>query len=134
MGNGGEDGNLPEVVVEVVCARFVGFVGEDDSGTAVVVLAGGVLDEALLGWAVGHLGVVARGCVAVGVGNQDIFVTLRSGALPPSQHQTAKRPLENSSPVHYHFQPRDYHPTHQHRCTSCHPQILAQTSLAEGSL
>ncbi len=69
MGNGGEDGSLPEVVVEVVRARFVGFVSEDNSGAAVVMLAGGVLDEALLGWAVGHLGGVARRCVAIGVCN-----------------------------------------------------------------
>ena len=67
MGNGGEDGSLPEVVVEVVRARFVGFISEDDSGAAVVMLAGGVLDEALLGWAVSHLSGVPWRCVAIGV-------------------------------------------------------------------
>ncbi len=58
-------GSLPEIVVEVVGAGFVGFVGEDDAGAAVVVLARGVLDEALLGWAVRHAGVVAGCCVGV---------------------------------------------------------------------
>ncbi len=63
------EGSLPEVVVEVVGAGFVGFVGEDDAGAAVVVLARGVLDEALLRWAVRHAGVVAGGRVGVGVGD-----------------------------------------------------------------
>ena len=39
---------LPEVVIEVVRAGFVGFVGKDDAGTTVVLLTSDVRDEALL--------------------------------------------------------------------------------------
>ena len=39
---------LPEVVVEVVRAGFVGFVGEYDAGTTVILLTSGVHDEAFL--------------------------------------------------------------------------------------
>ena len=68
---------LPEVVVEVVCAGFGGFVGEDYAGTAVVVVAGRVLDETLLDGPVGHSGLVARCRVAICVGDQDVLVALR---------------------------------------------------------
>ena len=60
---------LPEVVVEVVSAVFVGFVGEHDAGTAVVVFASGVYDESLRHWAVRHGGVVAWRGVAIRVGD-----------------------------------------------------------------
>ena len=60
-----EEGGLPEVVVEVVGAGFVGFVGEDDAGAAVVVVAVGVRDEAFLDDSVRHGGVDGRGRVAV---------------------------------------------------------------------
>ena len=60
---------VPEVVVEVVRAGFVGFVGEDNAGTTVVLLTGGVHDEVFLDCAVRHDGLVAWGCVAVGIGD-----------------------------------------------------------------
>ena len=65
MKGGKGDKSLPEVVVEVVSAGFGGFVGEDYAGAAVVVLAGGVLDEALLYWAVGHLRSLTWGCITI---------------------------------------------------------------------
>ena len=86
---------LPEVVVEVVRAGFVGLVGEDYTGPAVVVLAGRVLDEALLRWAVRHVGRGAWGRVAVGVGDQDVFVAVRTGALSSRQCGSAKTSLES---------------------------------------
>ena len=73
---------LPEVVVEVVSAGFVGFVGEHDTGSAVVVFAGSVRDETLLCWAVGHLRSLAWGGITIRVGDEDVFVALRRGALP----------------------------------------------------
>lgn len=60
-------GCLPEIVVEVVGAGFVGFVAEDYPGAAVVGFAGGVGDEAFWRWAVRHGGIVAWGRVAVRV-------------------------------------------------------------------
>lgn len=60
-----EEESLPEVVVEVVCAGFSGFIGEDNTGPAVVVLAGGVLDKPLLIWTVGHVGGVAWDGIAI---------------------------------------------------------------------
>ena len=92
-GGRGEE-SLPEVVVEVVSAGFVGFVGEDYAGSAVVVLAGGVRDEALLCWAVGHLRLVTWGGITIRVGDKDIFVALRRGALSlksASKHKTNSR-------------------------------------------
>lgn len=86
-GKGEGGGSIPEVVVEIVGAGFVGLVGEDDAGTAVVVLAVGVRDETFLGWAVGHLGRVAWSRVAVRVRDQDAFVAVRRGALRPSQSE-----------------------------------------------
>ena len=74
-------GNLPEVVVEVVCAGFVGFVGEDDAWSAVVVLAGCVRDEALLCWAVGHVRSLTWRGITIRVGDEDVFVALGGGAL-----------------------------------------------------
>lgn len=56
---------LPEVVIEVVGARFVGFVAEDDARSAMVGLASSVGDEAFWRRAVRHGGIVARGRVAV---------------------------------------------------------------------
>ena len=68
---------LPEVVVKVVGALLVGLVGEDDAGTTVVFLGGGMLYEAHRGWTVGHAGCLSRCCVAIRVGDQDIFIAMR---------------------------------------------------------
>ena len=126
---------LPEVVVEVVGAGFVGFVGEDDAGPAVVGLAGGVLDEALLRWAVGHLLRVAWCRVAVGVGDQDVLVALRRRALVvTSARRRGKRDCQSiNQPVDYRCRHQDYRPKHRRRYTSCRPRTTGQTSPAAGN-
>lgn len=58
-------GCLPEIIVEVVGAGFVGFVTQDDARAAVIGFASGVDDEAFWRWAVRHGGIVAWGRVAV---------------------------------------------------------------------
>lgn len=67
MAGGGVEGcgGLPEVVVKVVGAGFVGLVGEYYTGPAMIVLSGRVLDEAFLCWAMRHAGMMAWGCVAI---------------------------------------------------------------------
>ena len=55
----------------------MGFVGEDDAGAAVIVVAVGVRDDGFLDGTVRQGGVDGWGRVTVGVGDQDVFVAVR---------------------------------------------------------